>query len=154
MHSTTIALLLLITSIRPSIADYQHSIDIHSTMEPPRPILLLPPASFFHGLDFVASSSKTAQRFIVGGKPVLLFPDPSSESIGSDATIDGGGSGGASEFADDEHAAKTGTSLWDCSIVLAKFIEDMTLNGDDDERQIFSVKDKRVIELVSLTVPR
>ncbi|KAI9032480.1 putative methyltransferase-domain-containing protein [Hyaloraphidium curvatum] len=101
--------------------------------------LLLPPASYFHRLDFHAGAS-TKYRFTIAGRPIFLFPDP---DLAEHVSPDNAG------LAPEDHAARTGTSLWDCAVVLAKFLEHATHHPDPAYRARFSVEGKRVVELGS-----
>ena len=148
--------ILLIPTIGAMDDTKMNQSEIVSSTEVLRTVLLLPPASFFHRLDFVYSAwtgtddKYDSKRFKINGKHVFLFPDEVPDGPGTDI--------GAVDVAQEvipshEHAAKTGTSLWDCSIVLSKFIEEMTLkNVVEAKRERYGVSGKKVIELVGCSL--
>lgn len=119
---------------RLSTASQLASHEMSDASEPTvRPILLLPPASYFPNLDF-STDAPLPTRFTITGRPVFLC-DRSVDSEALDIPLD-------------EHAARTGGSLWDCAVVLAKFLEWVAGGDRGEEFGALDVKGKRVVELV------
>lgn len=134
--SLVFLLSVLLLAILPSASSKSASTMSGGTPEP-QPVLLALPGPAFSHIDFDpdprgeeecksgaqhrhSKGSSRGLRFIVGGKPLLLDKSVSIDS--------------------DSHTEKTAGSVWDCSLVLAKYLE---MNSET------LLKDKHVMELGS-----
>ncbi|RUP46988.1 putative methyltransferase-domain-containing protein [Jimgerdemannia flammicorona] len=97
-------------------------------VEPERPILLIEGARF-PAFDFArrkgAASAAGGVSFEIDGRPVYL--------------VDNGEDGAKWELKDEEHTVRTAGSIWDCGIILSKYLE--------KQATTLLLRGRRIIEL-------
>ncbi|RUS15253.1 hypothetical protein BC937DRAFT_92697 [Endogone sp. FLAS-F59071] len=105
----------------------QEQQDVKTTV--PQPVLLIegarfPAFDFVRREDDIVSNQNLGDMFTIAGRPIYLSEKAEDER---------------QELESEEHTVRTAGSVWDCGIILAKYLEKQVAS--------LALKDRRVIEL-------